>query len=273
MKFECCNFFKTNFENNIKPKIYENINNGETKVVLSKEYVNKTLNCDYELMYLFTKIKELLLETDLNISVRKLKKQFVFYKKINGIDRESDFFKVNFEEKLKPIILKILKKESSITFEECYLKNYLSINHISSTESVYIKLRDILVDTNISISTKKNVISGDDKSKKNHFIFYRKEENKPQNYEKVNFDEEIDTDEEDFRNYIRESTKENEIIKEEIHEEVFKGFSKSLSLETSISLDNNEYCECPICKKNIEYYSKKCEYCGEKLKWIEEEKL
>jgi len=253
------NSFKINFEEHLKTKIYESINNGEIKVILSKDYVNEVLCSDYELMYLFFKIKELLLDTDLNISVRKLNKQLVFYKKIDGINRESDFIKMNFEEKLKPRISKILKKKHSITFEERFLKEYLNVNY--GADRIYIKLRDMLVDTEIAISVKKNIDVNNNKS--NHFIFYKKRESKPQNqYERVNFVKEIDVDEEDFKNYIKESIEENKKIKEEIHKESLEGLSKSLSLDT----DN--YCECPICKKRIEYFSEKCEHCSEELKWI-----
>lgn len=250
------------FEKKLKPKIYESIDNGEIKVIFPKDYVNEMLNTNYELMYLFLKLKELLLDTDLNVSVRKLKKQFVFYKKADGIDRESDLFKTDFENNLKPKISKILKSKHSIAFEESFLKECLNTNY--GTDRMYIKLRDILVNDDIAISVKKNVRVNDNKS--NHFIFYRKGECKPHyQYEKVNFDKEIDVDKEDFKNYMLESTKEDERIKEEIHKKSLEGLSKSLIMDTDKYPE--ECCECPICKGNIKYFSETCEHCGTNLKW------
>ncbi len=253
-------FLKTKFEENLKPKIYERINNGEIKVILSKDYIDDALNNKYEIGYLFLKLKEILLDSDLNISIRKLKKEFVFYEKFDGINRECDVFKTNFKKNLEPKILKILKYEHSIIFEESFLKEYLNIKY--STDRIYKKLRDILLNTDISISLKKNVRMNSNKS--NHFIFYRKGETiiEIQNcYKKINNTEEIDSDKEDYKNYIEESTRENEKIKEEIHKESLKGLLETLNSD----IDN--YCECPVCKGKIKDFSNKCVYCDTKLEW------
>lgn len=253
-------FLKTKFEENLKPKIYERINNGEIKVVLSKDYINDALNNRYEIGYLFLKLKEILLDTNLNISIRKLKKEFVFYEKFDGINRECDVFKTNFKKNLEPKILKILKHKHSIIFEESFLKEYLNIKY--STDRIYKKLRDILLNTDILISLKKNIRMNNNKS--NHFIFYRKDETiiETQNHcEEINFNEEIDSDKDDFKNYMEESTKENNKIKEEIHKESLKGLLETLNSD----IDN--YCECPVCKSKIKDFSNKCEHCDTKLEW------
>ncbi len=254
------NSFRTKFEEKLKPEIYKRIDNGEIKVVLLKDYVNNTLNVDYEFGYLFLKIKELLLDTDLNISIRKLKKEFVFYKKFNGVNRECDTFKITFNKNLEPKIFKILESKDSIAFEEHFLKQYLNVNY--STDRMYKKLRNLLLNTDLSISIKKNIKLSNIKS--NCFIFYKKVEISnvaENNYKKIQSNEEIDPDREDFHNYIEESKKEVEALKEEICKKSVKNLLKDLNS------DIGNYCKCPNCGNDIKYFSKICNYCGIKFEW------
>lgn len=253
-------FLKTIFEKSLKPKIHEKLDNGEIKVVLSVDYVKDTLGVDYEIGYLYTRLKETLLDTNLNISIRKLKKEFVFYEKSNNVNRECDTLRTIFKKSLEPKILKILSRKYSITFEEKFLKEYLNIEY--STDRIYKKLKDILMNTDISISVKKNVKI--DNNKSNHFIFYKKGEiliEKQNICKETNSNEEIDLDKEDFKNYMEESVIENEKIKEEIHKKSLEDLAKTLNLD----VDN--YCECPNCENYIRHLSKKCDYCNTKLEW------
>ncbi len=260
--------FRLLFEQKIKPVIIKKINDGENKVVMSEIYIKDELKVYYIIDTLYAKIKKTLLETDLGVSINKNTKEFTFYRVTEDVKRESDLFEKNFNDKVIPIILKKFESTYIIGFEENFLKKLLNVDY--STDNIYQRLRNILLNENISISVNKNIIIKGIKT--NEFIFYdidkkRKidEENSNNSYE----NKEVDEDKKDFDNYMLESKKrENEEEKKEkiIRKKIIDNFFINLTpdnLDPNFTEYNDNIILCPICKKGeIEYPETICPVCN-----------
>lgn len=149
--------FKMDFEDKLKPQILKELNNTSNKAVFSEMYIRNTLNTRLlSLDNLYIKLRNVLMETELGISIKRKKSEFVFYYKSEKVNRESDILKVNFEQKLLPILLKTDIKR----IDETFLKQYLNVDY--KTFNLYQKLRNILKDdSNIEVSLEQNVKDGD----------------------------------------------------------------------------------------------------------------
>jgi rubrerythrin len=267
--------FKSLFEEKIKPLIIEKINNSEDKVALSETYISEVLKTYYVTNTLNLKIKNAILGTNLGVSVNNRTKEFIFYKVSEDVKRESDLFEKNFNDKIKPFLLRIFKTKYIIGFEENFLKKYLNINY--NTNNIYQRLRNILLNENISVSINKNVmIEG---KKTNEFIFcdiIKKRKIDEENNENMNKNKEVDKDKEDFDNYILKSEKEEREKNKKIHDEMIKEGVKSIKklLEQpnnkEINESDNNTILCPNCKKGkIEYPETICPICNVQIlkKW------
>ncbi len=269
------NEFEILFNQKIKPFIDEQINLGEEKVILSEEYIIRKLETYYIIDTLYTKIKRTILETNLGVSIDKKSKEFIFYKTSEDVKRESNLFEKNFRDKIIPIILKKFENTYIIGFEENFLKKLLNIDY--NTDNIYQRLRNILLNGNMSVSIEKNIfIKG---KKTNEFVFY--DIDKKRKIDKENIDDlcktkEIDKDKEDFDNYILESKERESIEKEKekiVRKEIINNFFIDLNTD-NLGTDFNEYNDnavlCPFCKRGkIEYPETICPSCNEKVikKW------
>ncbi len=260
------NEFRSLFEQKIKPIIIEKINNGEGKIVMSEIYIKDELKAYYIIDTLYAKIKKALLETNLGVSVNKNTKEFIFYKVTEDVRRESDILEKNFNDKVIPIILKKFENTYIIGFEENFLKKLLNINY--NTDNIYQRLRNILLNGDISVSINKNVIIKGIKT--NEFIFCdidkkRKVdiENNDNSYE----NKEIDEDKKDFDNYMLESKKreseeeeKEKIIRKKIVDDFFIDLTPN---NLNFAEYNDNIILCPLCKKGeIEHPGTICPVCN-----------
>lgn len=264
--------FKEAFEHEIIPYINRKINEGESKVTISEDYINELLKFHYNTDNLYIKIRNIISEsqTNLGVSIKRKNKEFIFYKKTEEINRESDLFKVIFEQKFKPQLLKNLKDTYIIGFEENFLKKILNVNYNINT--MHIKLKNALLETNLKVFIKKDILVNGKKT--NEFIFYDIDKRK---IYKDNKSKEIDKDKEDWNNYLIESEKK---VKEEdkiMHNEALKELTESLKEFDKTMKDlfdkhnNNENNDiiCPYCNNEIKYPELICSSCKSKVlkKW------
>ncbi len=260
--------FKLSFVQKIKSYIEEKIKNGETKIILSEDYINEILNVQYTTDNLYIKMRNMLLGTNLGVSIKRKNREFVFYQISDNIGRESDLFKITFETKLKPYLLEIFKTKHIIGFEENFLKELLDINY--STTYIYNNFKNILLDTNITVSTEKNkIIKG---KRINEFIFCdndkKKEIIKNNNEIEKNKNEEINNeDEKEFMNYLKESEK---FDKEQNLRRREKIVNEGAEFMKNYIIPDVEMYKCPLCDDGIlKFPDITCPNCKSKVleKW------
>ncbi len=261
--------FKLDFEEKMKPYIIKKLNDDEIRVTINEDHVKKILNINYTTDNLYIKMRNIILGTDLGVSIKRKTKEFIFYKIIDGVNRESDLLKITFENRLKPYLLKELKNTCTVGFEENYLKEYLEVDY--GTINIYNNLKKMLSDTNISISIKRNVIINGKKI--NEFVFYN-------NTLKKQIEEENKRNTENVRKRKKELTEniinENREIINKANSDidnVLDNLPKVTDVneievpEIEISeIDVPEF-NCPNCSSKVKYHEKKCNVCDEELSW------
>lgn len=267
--------FKLSFNEKIKPLIIEKLNSGEDKVALSETYISETLKTYYVTNTLNLRIKDAIYDTNLGVSVNNRTKEFIFYKVTEYVKRESDLFEKNFNDKIRPFLLKTFETKHIIGFEEVFLKKYLNIDY--NTDNIYQRLRTILSNENISISIDKNVVIKGKKT--NEFIFCdisKKRKIDEENNKNINKIEEIDKDKEEFNTYILESERDEKEKQKKIKEKIIKEGDELIKklFKPSNNKDRNEsnynIIPCPVCKKGeIEYPEITCPNCNVQVlkKW------
>ena len=177
--------FKLQFEEIVKPYIYKQIKNDDSKAVLSMKYINENLGTNYNIDTLYIKMRNMLLGTELGVSIRRKSKEFVFYEVSDVIKRESDLIKIGFEKRLKPCILEVFKNKHIIGFEEDNLREVLDVN--CSTINIYNSIKNLLYGTGITVSTRKNeLINGKSVCK---FVFYDTNKKKQYDEDKIRIEE------------------------------------------------------------------------------------
>lgn len=256
--------FKSEFEQKIKPYIIKKLNDDETKVTISENYINELLNVNYTTDNLYIKMRNMLIGTNLGVSIKRKNKEFIFYKTLDGINRESDLFKKTFDNKLKPYLLEELKNICTIGFEETYLKEYLEVSYGST--NIYNNLKKMLSNTSISVSIRRNtVIKG---KKINEFIFCNNELRKQieeKNREMI--ENEKRRKKEITENIIKENKKLVDKVNVDVNN-VLKNLPKVTDInEIEISDIGVPEFNCPKCNNKIKYHEEKCFVCNEQLIW------
>ncbi len=286
------NRFKLNFEKNLIPQIEERLENGENKIDYTEFEIREILEVSYTLDNLYTRFKSLLLNSQYGVSIKRIpnNSKFLFFKKIDGIHRESDLFKVKFES-IRPKIENELKNVKEIAFGEKYFKLHLDTN--STIDSIYHRIRDILLNKDLQIKMEKNVIV--DNESVNLLIFYyrksieEKKEVENKNKEIIKKNKELEKkdaedrklklqkmEEEDLRKL--ENARENDIfieellkqfppppweIKPEKDNEIKEKESEMIEIVTN---DDGSFL-CVHCKNLVEYEESKCSHCGKIYDW------
>ena len=160
MKIEKVANLNNIFKERIEPLIFEKLKTNKV-IEFPKNELKEILNeKDTSSESLYKRIKIVLENLDLGISRKDDK--YVFYKKSDGLKRESDIFKLNFEQKMKPVILDNLNSNLKSEFSIIEIKEIFDIVNI---DTIYQRLRSILSETELGLSRK------DDK-----FIFYKKQD-------------------------------------------------------------------------------------------------
>ncbi len=256
--------FKRIFEHEIIPYINKKINEGESTVTISEHYINELSESHYNTDNLYIKIRNIIseLQTNLGVSIKRKTKEFIFYEKTEEINRESDLFKVIFEQKFKPQLLKYLKDTYIIGFEENFLKKILNVNY--SINTMCIKLENALSGTNLKVFIKKDILVN--KKKTNEFVFYNVDKRKVYIDNKS---KEIDKDKEDWDNYLIESEKKVQEENKVIHNEALKEFTELMNSFEKYYDKNNDIILCPYCNNKLKYPEIVCSLCKQRIlkKW------
>ncbi len=196
--------FKLQFEEIIKPYIYKQIKNDDAKVVLSMEYINECLGTNYNIDTLYIKMRNMLLGTELGVSIKRKSKEFVFYEVSDIIKRESDLIRIGFEKRLKPCLLEIFKDKHIIGFEEDNLREVLDVN--CSTINIYNSIKNLLSGTCITVSTRKNGLINGKRACK--FVFYDINKKKQYDEDRVRIEEDERKRKKDVIKNIKKENKE-----------------------------------------------------------------
>jgi len=277
--------FSTNIEKTLIPQIYERIDNGESKIEYTFDETNEILEVNYTLDNLYLKLKSKLINSDIGVSIKRIpnNSKFIFFRKTNGIKRESDLFIIKFKQEFIPLIIDHLNKNNvKLNVTEKVIKDYMNCNEYN-TDNLYAKLKKCLFGTDINVSILKNVISNN--TMINTFDFYRissqktikekiqkrkerqlqketiemrKEEEERNQYKKFVFErdnEEKKRDDEEKKKSRVEIVDEGSKILETIMTN-----PKSLNDIESVTL-------CPNCNQEILDYDKKCKHCNILLEW------
>jgi len=265
------NNFKSNVFNVLIPQITEKINKGEIKIEYSLDEIRRILEINYKIENLNMRLRNILSDSEIGISVKEHK--FVFFRKMYGINRESDLFKVKFEKNISTITAEINKKNKLVIEENCF-KSFFDIDY--NINNIYQRIRNILSSTNLRVKIEKNIfIEG---KNTNLLIFYDK--NKTYIFDKEF--EKIDNDIEKHPIIIEEPNNKiieptNEIEKSEIDIKLSLEIFKNEEIKKL-----NEYCEkltkdlpynipfpytivCKSCKNKVilEYLETKCPICDD----------
>lgn len=250
--------FIIEFNKKIGIAINEKLDKGEIKVVLTEDYINKTLKINYKTDNLYAKLRNMLMETDsgLNVSIKRKSKEFIFFKSSKNIKRETDLIKVVFEKKLMEYITTYPKDLYSKTLEENILKKYLGITH--SSDFLIKKLSNILSQYNIKVYLENG-----------NFIFCNEE--KRIEIENFNYELQLDRErkEKERIREIEEKIKDEnaEIINKTPKKIIVDKIDEIKEIEEKIKNENSEIEKdeflCPACKmkvNNLESPCKKCTY-------------
>lgn len=289
--------FKFDFEQKIVPLINEKLAEGEIFAIKESE-IKKLLCVDFcSTDNLYIKLRNVVTEKEFGVSIDKTNNSFIFFSKSGGMKRQSDILKVNFEEKLKPIIEKYLATNIELGIEENSLKERLGVPDYT-TENIYQRLRNILSGSDIKVSVSK----GDEKG----FFFYRnkseeeirKEEENRRKEEKLE-EERIDAKVEDAKRRDIERTMrfDEEILKlapppnfsdnfdpKDYNEDIEEGELNTDIVNVDISRNSNgkitfyttessnipeigvEYL-CSKCSSIVVFNIQICPNCGTELNW------
>ena len=202
--------FKLQFEEIIKPYIYKQIKNDDAKVVLSMKYITENSGTNYNIDTLYIKMRNMLLGTKLDISIRRKSKEFAFYEISDVIKRESDLIRIGFEKRLKPCLLEIFRDKYIIGFEEDNLREVLDVN--CSTINIYNSIKNLLSDTGITVSTRKNELINGKKVCK--FVFYDINKKRQYDEDKIGIEE---VERKRRKDVIKNIKKENEEIVDDVN--------------------------------------------------------
>ena len=277
--------FKTNIEKNLIPQIYERIDNGESKIEYNFDETNEILEVNYTLDNLYLKLKSKLVDSDIGVSIKRIpnNSKFIFFRKLNGIKRESDLFIIKFKQEFIPLIIDHLNKNNvKLNVTEKVIKDYMNCNEYN-TDNLYVKLKKCLFGTDINVSILKNVTSNNttintfdfyrisaqkiikEKAQKqkerqlqNEIIEMRKEEEEKKQYKKFVF--ERDNEE---RKREEEEKKKSRV---EIIDEGSKILETIMTKPKSLN-DTDIITSCPECNGEILDYDKRCKHCNILLKW------
>lgn len=208
--------FKSDFEQKIVPGINEKLIEGETFTIEESE-IKKLLCVNFcSTDNLYIKLRNVVSEKEFGVSIDKIDNNFVFFSKSGGMKRQSDILKVNFEEKLKPIIEKYLALNPELGIEEDTLKMRLGVPDYT-TENIYQRLRNLLSNSDIKVS-----ISKEENEK--GFFFYRNKS-----------EEEVKKAEEEVKKEDEKRRKEEELEQERIDAKVEDARRKDI--ERSMQFD------------------------------------
>lgn len=218
--------FKDNLEENLIPGITERLN-VESKAEYTEDEIKKILNVDFSTENLYQQLKTKLLDTEIGVSIKRIPKnnKFVFFKRLGGMKRESDLFKINFG-RSKPSIEKYLSENTQMGVEEKRLKESLDCVEYS-TDNLYNRLRGVLSGTGMNVSIVKDVI--EDGKKVNAFVFYnekalekerleekqRNEREKQEEIEReIKIKKEIEKENEEAKDFARKLANDGNLISE-----------------------------------------------------------
>lgn len=283
------NSFKDNLKENLITGITERLEI-ESKAEYTEDEIKKMLNVDFSTENLYQQLKTKLLDTEIGVSIKRIPKnnKFVFFKRLGGMKRESDLFKINFG-RSKPSLEKYLSENTQMGIEEKRLKESLDCVEYS-TDNLYNRLRGVLSGTGINVSIVKDVIK--DEKKVNAFVFYnekalekekieekqRKEREKQEEIEnEMKIRKEIEKENEEAKKFAVELAKEGNLISELIDDMVKNPVKVNNTGIISDILDDmkkNEVVQCPFCKSELFYENNEasnnnneiltCPHCGER---------
>ena len=242
--------FKLEFEQKIKSHINNEIKNGKNKVILTQDYITEKLDIYYNIDNLYIKMRNMLIGTNLGVSIKRKSREFVFYELLDGVNRESDLFKFTVIKKLIPLLLEEFEikyevNKYKVGLEENYLKELLDVNF--STTNLYKTLKKTLPN-NIILFTENKVI--DEKMIK-AFVFY--DINK-----KVKIDRQVE--EEKYRIREEEMKKEKEI------EDIIRNENQKIKDSINQNINDTKF-TCPNCNNLVSNNVNKCDLCGQELEW------
>jgi hypothetical protein len=246
--------FMNDFNNKIGIYINDKLNNGEVKVVLKEDYINTTLNINYRTDNLYSKLRNILIETGNNISVsiKRKSKEFVFFRSSKDVKRETDLIKPEFEKKLMEYVTTYPTNLYTKNIKENLLKKYLGISH--SSEYLHKKLNNILSDKGIDVYFENG-----------EFIFCNEE--RRLEIERTEYESKIEND---LKEKERMRELEEKIKKEnlEIINKVYTNNEKTDEINENSEFKNDEVL-CPKCREKVEYLEKPCKKCGFDIVWEE----
>lgn len=249
--------FKLLFEEKMKPQIEEKLKN-EMKVVLSEKYIKETLGVDYNTDNLYIKLRNLLIETNLGVSIKRKNKEFIFYEIIDDVNRESDIFRLAIKDKLIPYLLEKLMIRNSISFKESFLKEFLYVNK-HNTSSILNIIRSTLP-SEIKVKFTKNNISKEGNFI-NNFVFYDVNALKQINIKKI----------ENLKLEKKKEIQRRKDLKDSIlieNQKILNNVEKDL--ENRLKVNNENTYKCPYCENGILKEPETiCPICKEKVleKW------
>lgn len=248
--------FKSKFEDILFPIINEKLN-VDLKVEISLYEINELLKENFIAQYLYQKIKNHLSYSELKVSIRKDPKNsiFVFFKKTDKVNRESDIFKVNVEYMINsPEFIEALNKYSVIKFTDLNVKETFNCKYNSNT--IYLKFKEFLGKTNIDVSILRNQLN--EGKYVDIFKFYykkdidtvKKEERRIEEERKKHVEEleEIEKDNKEVVEYFKESDEKDKQEKEKIKSKIIEEGANII--KNYIIPDINTY-KCNVCEKGI----------------------
>ncbi len=241
--------FNENLGKCLIPILFERFNKDEEKIEYKENELREILDAkNYETFYLYTKLRDKLLDFDIGVSIRRIPRdnRFIFFIRTSSMKSIKDDFRVRFEQKFMPGIIDYLKTNDKIGIPESWIRNHLKCESYT-IDYLYSRFKNFLDNTSVGIMLVKRMKVKNELL--NIYTFYNK---------KIETPLKEDEDEKEFKNYLIKS--ENQEIENQT----------ALTVNKEITKEEHEFIEnidiptitCPNCNNGkVEYPETVCPQC------------
>lgn len=238
--------FNKNLDEHLIPTLIERFNKGEEKIEYKENELREILGINnYETFYLYTKLRDKILDFDMGVSIKRIPRdnRFTFFVRTSLMKSVRDDFRVKFKQKFMPGIVDYLKTNDKIGIPESWIKEHLKCENYT-IDYLYSRFRKFLENTSVGIIlTRKMPVKNETL---NIYTFYNKKIENPLKE---------DEDEREFRNYLMKSENQNQGN---------QGLENQIKLNKELSKEEYEFVE------NIDTPNITCPNCNEgKVKYPE----
>lgn len=269
--------FKAKFDKELRPVLYNKLNEKNSIIILSDNEINKSLNINLHGRKLYENLKKATFDTIIGVSTRNLHREFSFYYKSTNIKRESDLLKLNFINVRRIINSEFRRlyntgKPLATGIEEGTLRKLLNVNY--TTENMYQRLRTLTNNSDLHVSVKREVVRNNITI--NEFIFRKSNINNNKNnnekytqvintevnmkdIEQINIEQNIENVEIERQKFLEEERKKELHELENVNEGILKKLLDSASKIIDIDINNDlDWLQCPTCNSVLSLSCYKC---------------